>query len=250
MEGAPWPFPTKLAEDLPTIELTEAVIAAVKRVMFIEPKVITRIEHQGIILFPTKEGTLLITTDSHALAQVSVPISMPKAANKLVLPRAFAEQIIAQCKTGTKLLLLPDYLVAFGEGVELYSNLLGNATVTDLPKMVSNIVEGSEVRISLPKDLSEALKRASLLAGEDKKAAITLAIKKNQLLLNGAFRFSEFTDAFDLEGDDNMMPVTIKVELDELRKALDQAEEFCITKRALVLYGKDDFLCLIAGHDK
>lgn len=245
-ESTIWPFPTDVPAKTPSIELTEGLLDAMRRLLFVRVAKPVRVEHNGITLFPADGDFHLITTNSRTMAQITQEGKLPKNAEHVVLPRGFVEQMIGQIEPGAKLYLLSDCLIAEGESVRLCSNLLDSQAVTDLPGLITKYTKGAETRIQLPKGLGESLNRAALLSKGEDDAAITLSVEGSSLSLSGTYAMGKVTDTIDL-GKGEPPEAEITVELEQLRAALGQADEFGILPKALVLYGGKDFICLIAG---
>ncbi len=137
MEAVAWPY--KLPKDnSPSITLTEDFIGGIRRVLPIQPTKKNRLEHYGVMLFAVAEGCLICTIDSQVLASYIVsPVSLPAAAHKIILPWLFAEQLVEQCKPGDVLYVLEDSIIALSDNVSIYSNLLDNTGLYDLPAMLN-----------------------------------------------------------------------------------------------------------------
>lgn len=242
-----WPFPKELPKKAATIEITQELLDAWKKLLVINTKP-TRVEHFGITVFPIDGGAVLFATDSHALAMVTVDMTLPKEAEKIVLPRAFVVQMVEHCPPGEKLKVLADCMIATGDGVMLYSNMLDNAGISDLPKMVERFTTGEEAKFAVPKELGVALKRAELLAGSEEEAALTLTIADDDsLLLFGSYKLGELSETLDLET--KKVPAgELTVELEQLQIVLPLATEFALSENALVVFGEGNFMCILPAN--
>lgn len=242
-----WSFPIK--PEGVSIDLTEPLLVALKRVLLVKPVVQDRVEHYGVTVFRDDAGCRLVTTNSHTVAQMQVESEFP---DKLVLPRTFVEQITEQL-TGipAKLFILSDCFAAIGDnGTQIYSNLLGNETIEDTPGrglrgMVARITNDSRAGFTLPEGVGEALARAELLSGSEKGPLIDLALVGGELVISGKYKLGEVREAFELAPAPDA-ETEITVELDQVR--LKEAKSFAILAKALVLFGDGGFTCLIAGR--
>ena len=246
----PWPFPAKVTAGpvgVVTFALTEAFIEGLKQVRIIKAADPKMVEHYGVILFPSKDALTLYATDSKSLAEVPVQGKFAKELVKAVLPFGFVNQLLA-LKVGAKVSFTQDAIIAEAEDVQVCSNLLDTADVHDLPKLVTTTIGKDDTAATpLPKEFSEALDRALILAGGDlDKAFVTLAVTKKELSLSGKLANGVLQEKFTLGSPGSG---SITVGLEQIKGLARDAEDFAIVQKALLLFGKNDALYLIAAHE-
>jgi hypothetical protein len=245
----PWPFPAKVpAGKVVTFALTDAFVEGLKQVRIIKAADPKMVEHYGVILFPAKDALTLYTTDSKSLAEVPVQGKFAKELAKAVLPFGFVNQLLA-FKAGAKVSFTQDAIIAEAEGVQVCSNLLDTADVHDLPKLVTTTIGKEDTAATpLPKEFSEALDRALILAGGDlDKAFVTLTASKKDLSLSGKLANGVLQEKFTLGSSSSG---TITIGLEQIKGLAKDAEDFAIVQKALLLFGKNDALYLIAAHEE
>lgn len=241
----PWPFLPD-AEVTSSIPLTEALIVALKRVQVIKkPKTPNNPGHHGVIVFPNKNDFVLYATDSKALAEVPVVGKISKDLTKVVLPYEFVSQLLT-IDAGPKI-NFGDAITIEAEDIFVGSNLMDCTDVWNIPDMVDKTINGEEKRYPLPKELGEALDRALVLAGDMDKSFVTLSTSKKELSLVGRLESGELQEKFALASA--AVEAKISVRLEHLKTLIEEASEFAIVKKALVLYGEDDSLFLITQHE-
>lgn len=244
-EDMAWEFPATIASTVPMLELTEPLLRGLKRVLLVKPKKPQRIEHHGVVLSVGPGALLMYTTDSKALARASVAQKSPAAADKVVLPRAFVEQIVAYLPVGSKLYFAKNCFCARGPSVHVYCNLLDSTGLVSMEELVQRFISEREPRGKLPGDIEESLKRFGVVAAKVVDAAVSLEIKGKELLLSADYPGGSVDDALELA--ETMPTAKVAVELAHLRLGVSEAASFGIASGALALYDKD-FLYLMAGR--
>ena len=227
--------------------MTEDFVAGLKQVRVIKAADPKRVEHYGVILFPAKDALTLYTTDSKSLAKVPVKGKFAKELSKAVLPFGFVNQILA-LKAGAKVNFTQDAIIAEADGIQICSNLLDTADVHDLPKLVTTTIGKEDCTTTpLPKEFGEALDRAMVLGGFDlEEAFLTLTATKKELTLSGKLANGVLQEKFTLSSSASG---SITVGLEEIKPLAKEADEFAIVQKALLLFGKNDALYLIATHE-
>lgn len=250
IEQNPWPFLVKLpsSSGALSLSLTEELLAGLKQVRIIRASAPKRVEHYGVVVFPSKDQFTLYTTDSKALAEVPVKGKLSKDLQRAVLPHAFVSQLLG-LKVGAKVCFLQDAIIAEAPGTQVCSNLLDSTDVLDLPDLVDKTIgEQEPKRFPLPAEFGEALDRALVLAGSDlDKAFVTLTVAKKELSLIGKLADGLLQEKFPLK---SVGEGEIVLGLEHLKSLATEAEEFAIVKKALLLYGKDSALFVIASHEE
>lgn len=248
IEQNPWPFPAKVTgSGVLSLTLTEELVTGLKRVRAVKAANPVRVEHYGVIVFPSKDEYMLYTTDSKALAEVPVKGKLSKDLSRAVLPHGFVSQLLS-LKAGAKISFLADSIIAESADIQVCSNLLDSADVFDLPDLVDKTIGGEIKRTPLPEGFGEALDRALVLAGSDlDKAFITLTVSKKELTLVGKLVHGMLLEKFPLKSTGEGK---ITVGLEHVKTLSKEAEEFAIVQKALLLFGKDDSLFMIATHEE
>jgi hypothetical protein len=251
IEFTPWPFPEKTPAGpvgVRTLTLTKELIEGLKTVRIIKASKPKRVEHYGVVLFPRKDALSLYTTDSISLAEVSVAGKVAKDLAKAVLPYGFVEQLL-KLPPGSKISFTQDSILAEAEGIQVCSNLLDSSSVFDLPGLVDKMVEGQGKPSPVPKDLGEAINRALVLAGGDlEKAFIKLNVSKKEFQLSGTLASGMLKEKFPLAAAVSESQITVRLE--HLKSLCKEAEEFAISPKVLLLFGKGDSLFLISAHEE
>lgn len=245
-ERNPWNFPAQTVKNALSLDLTEPLVTGLKQAALVKAKYPVRADHYGVTLFPSRDSVALYATDSGSVVQVTVKAKLAKELERVVLPRPFVTQVTALVgKKGGTISFTEDCIIAELEGAKVYSNLLDSSEIPDLPDAVAEMVTGKEKPVPLPEDLKAALKRVDLLVGSD-EAFVTLTAVKKELTLSGTFTIGSIEEQLPLSA---VASGEITVGLDYLKALSGAAEAFAVTDRALMLFGKNDALFLIAAHD-
>lgn len=248
IEGLAWNFPDTLSHKTPFLEMTEEFLDGLRRVLFVKVAHKARVEHWGVTLFPEGDNVSLVTTNSRTMAQVTVAAKLPKQAVRAVLPRPFVEQIVAQCAPHAKLYVLSDCLIALDDNVRLFSTLLDNEAVTDMPALIKRYVGDGQTRFTIPVGVGETIQRAALLSSQEKdkeEVTILLGASEEGLSLEGDFTLGTVSETFELDGSAEERE--IRLNLPEFQNCLKEAEEISLLKGACALFGANGFTCLIAA---
>lgn len=238
-----WPFPVKMPKGVVTLELGEDFIEALRKSLFIKASPATRVEHHGVMLQSSKNGLELFSTDSATMARVTVEAKASPGV-KVLLPRDFAAEIVAQSPGGVTLLLAKDCTIAEADGISFYSNMLDISTADDLSTVVEKNLGKHPKGVALPAGLGSALERAEILAG-NKDAEVWASVEKDTLVLSGDYPFGALSEKLPL--DDKHPSVKLRLQAGLLRRALPYAESFSLTESSLILRGEPGFTYVIAG---
>jgi hypothetical protein len=247
----PWPFPEKAPAGpvgVRVLVLTKELIEGLKSVAVIKASKPRRVEHYGVILFPAKDAVTLYTTDSLSLAEISVEGKVAKELAKAVLPYGFVDQLV-KLPADSKISFTQDFIIAETSTTQVCSNLLDSSGVFDLPELVDKTIYGKGKPVPVPKDLGEAIERALVLAGGDlEKAFLKLSLGKKEFQLSGDLALGMLKEAFPLETAVKESQITVRLE--HLKTLFKGAEEFAISPKALLLFGKGESLFLISAHEE
>lgn len=240
-----WPFPIKFPRNVSFVQLDEEFIEGLRKTLFIKASPATRVEHHGVVVQKAKNDLELYSTDSSTMVRVVVK-GAAKGADfeRTLLPRDFAEQLVAQAPGGAKLYVLSDCLIAEAEGISFYSNLLDLSGADDMSAIVTKNLAKHPVSIALPAGLESALARAEILAGTE-EPAVAASVEDGTLKLEGKYALGAVQENLPLEGKHPDAKMRVRAGL--LRRALVHAESFSMTKDSLVLRGEPDFVYLVAS---
>lgn len=241
-----WPFPAKMPKNSEPTALGDAFVEALRKVLFVKASPPTRVEHHGVLVEAVKKDLVLYTTDSATIASATVKGAAAHTTfERLLLPRDFAEQIVAQSSAGVELFALKDCLIAVGEGITYYSNLLDISGAEDMGAIVAAQLESHPEAVPLPAGLEGALSRAEILSSRDNEGDIvTLVIKGSALLLTGDYGLGKLNESLELEGSPPAATIRIKAGL--LRRALSHADSLSITKGSMLLRSGTEFTYVVA----
>jgi DNA polymerase III sliding clamp (beta) subunit (PCNA family) len=230
-----WPFPGKLPRNAEPTALDENFMEALRKTLFVKASPATRVEHHGVLVQKQKKDLVLYSTDSATMAQAVVKgAGAGVGFEKTLLPRAFAEQLVAQTPEGVDLYVLDDCLIAAGEGVTFYSNVLDLSAAHDLAGVVASTQKAQPEGVDLPAGLQEALDRAIILAAKDPDGPIiSLGVDRGKLTILGDYNLGKLDEQLELEGTHPNGRLKIKATL--LARALAYGEQFSLNENALVL---------------
>lgn len=243
-ENQVWPFPEKLPKKAAqnTLKLGEEFIEALRKVLFVKASTPTRVEHHGVTIETDEDKLFLYTTDSVTLASTYVDVE--GELEKVLLPRLFAEQIVAQSPAGVALTVLEDCIIAKGEDVTFYSNFIDAAGTDDLGKIVSSQQEKHPRKIALPVGLDGALARAAILSGRE-NATVSLATEGSTLTVSGSYALGELKESLELEA--KHVAAKFRGDAAQIRRALVHADSFSLTPGSLILQGEPSFLYIASA---
>lgn len=240
-----WPFPLKLPKGAKALKLDADVIEGVRKTLFIKASPATRVEHHGVMLEKHDDDLALLTTDTSTMACVLVEGAGKGAGfERVLLPRDFAEQLVAQSTEGVELYVLDDCLIAEGDGVCFYSNVLDISNADDMGGVMSQHADSHGKGVTLPAGLDAALSRAEILAGKQ-EPIISLASENDGLQIVGEYALGSLKETLELEG--KLAKAKIVLKAGQLRRALTYAETISITKDSLLLTGEPGFTYLMGA---
>lgn len=237
-----WPFPQKLPKKAATTELGEEFIEGLRKVLVVKATTPTRVEHHGIMAEGEDDKLYLYATDSVTMSAVTLDVDA--SFKKVLLPRLFAEQIVAQSPAGVALTVMDDCIIAAGDEVTFYSNLLEISAADDLGKIITDNQSEHPRPMPIPAGLEGALARAEILAGRE-EAVVSLSVEKGNLVVSGDYALGKLKESLELEG--SHPSVKIRIEAQQLHRALTITESISLTGDSVLLRGEPDFLYLIAS---
>lgn len=246
-ERVVWPYPEEPGGGF-ELELSEELLDGLRRALLVKPRNHNRVEHYGVSFFPLKEGAGLYTTDDNTMLEVKVDMTVPRGVTKFILPRVFAEQLVAQCGDGAKL-TVSDHLRAVGDGVTLYTSFLDPEDIHDMPKILGGIAGEAESFATIPSGFTEALDRMFILAGDQREPELSMEVNGGVLRVFGTYPLGELDEEFEL---DEELPDTEALTLTgpQLGKPLGEAEQFSVVDRAVVFIGGEDYTYVAAKKTK
>lgn len=240
-----WPFPAKLSKKNTPAVLDENFIEALRKVLFVKASSPSRVEHYGVTIQKRKKDLLLCTTDTATLAATVVKgAGAAVEFEKTLLPRDFAEQLVAQAPEGANLYVLPDCLIAVAEDVTFYSNVLDLEAADDLDAIVLSQLKAHPEPVPLPAGLEAALNRAEILAGRE-EPVVTLSVETDGLKLFGDYALGQLNETLELEGE--LPKATFKIKAGIFRRALPYAENLSITKNTLLMRSSEGFVYVVSS---
>ena len=228
-----WPFP-KDGEPQERVSVDEVFLAALARALVVDPKSVSRVEHRGVVFYRDKRGAALSATDSTTIVVVALAAVLKKQYLPVMLPRAFAEQVVKACSVGDELLLYDDYLVVVGADVSIYTQVVDVTEVQDVREIVAGVVKKHPEAVPIPAGLKIALERAVLLAGGD-DAVADVAVAKGDLTVRGKYKYGELSERVRLKAEhpDAQAQFTAS----RVLRGLDGAKSFSLDENALLLCG-------------
>lgn len=234
LERKVWPFPGKLPRNAKFSSLDENFIEALRKTLFVKASPPTRVEHHGILVQKEKKDLGLYSTDSVTMARAHVKGAGASATfEKVLLPRSFAEQIVSQSPEGVDLYVLDDCLIAVGEGVTFYSNLLDISGADDLGAIFARMQKSHPEPVALPAGLQEALDRAVILAGRKDEPLVSLSVDGAVLKLFGDYGLGKIDESLEIEGEHPKGKIRLRAS--HIGRALPFGENISITKESLLL---------------
>ena len=240
-----WPFPVKLPKNATPLALSEDFIEGLRKTLFIKASPATRVEHHGVTVLHNNNNLELYSTDSSTMVQVTIKGGGKGADfDRTLLPRDFAEQLVAQAPEGAKLYVMADCLIADAEGISFYSNLLDLSEANDMGAIMAKNIAKHPKAVALPAGLESALARAEILAGLE-EPAVDVSVEGSILKLTGTYALGALQESLPLEGKHPEAKMKLRAGL--LRRALVHAETFSVTKDSLLLRGEPDFVYLVAS---
>ncbi len=242
-----WNFPTHTQKDEEGADLSEEFIEALRSVLMVKPKSPTRVEEHGVLVYGEKKHIDLYATDSRTIARATIDETMGPLSGLTLLPRPFAEQLVAQCPAGARLVVREDHLAALTKDIELYSNVLDTSEIKDTRKAMHKALKQHPTDVPLPAGLEAALARAVILAGAG-EACVEFVIEGDELKLSGGGSewLGELSEILKLEEPHPEVELTLDVEL--LSRALKLTDTFSAVDDSIAFYGGEEFLYLVASR--
>jgi hypothetical protein len=233
-------------EQVAAITMSKLFLEGLKRVMVVKPSSPKRMEHHGIALFPLENSLDLYTTDSATMAFMPVDETVKGEITSTVIPRGFAEQILAQVQPGAELFLLPAcFVIEANPKVTLYSNVFDTSGILDFQGMVSKHADQKANKpFELPEGFTDALERAVLLAGPA-DPVVFIQTKGAALHMKGRFKFGQLDEDFELSSKQPNQQVALLA--DQLLR-IKNVDQMSLSSEAGVLFGKDDFIFVSAVY--
>lgn len=237
-----WNFPETLPKGK-ALTLNEDFIEALRKALLVRARVQTHVLHYGVLLQEGDDGFELYSTDTQTMARV-VFSAKGKLPEPVILPHDFAEQLVRQTPEGVTLYVTPECLIAVGEDVIFYSNLLDGAGAEDLSSIVARQEQKHGKGCPFPAGLGSALNRAEILAGRE-PPIVTLVGDGGMLRVEGDYGLGGLKEELKLEG--KVPEVKFRVHVEHLRRVLPYVEVFSLTKDSMLLTGEPGFTCVIAA---
>lgn len=246
----PWEFPDELPrKTVKALVLTERIIEALELVSFVKTskadKTITpKVIHLGVTFIPQKSVLELYTTDSRGMAQAVVEERPATDVPTFLAPWEFVDQVLKLIEPGATLHVLDKCLMVGMPGTLICSNLLELPEAPDLPKTLDRLLSDLPDAIALPAGIQPILDRANILAGSD-DPTLTFVVKDSTLQIQGKYQSGALDEKLPVKG--KMPAVTTKLDAGLLVRGLGKTDTFALGKKAMVLYGGDNFLYVMAA---
>lgn len=241
----PWNFPVE--PEGKAIEISEALVEALRSALVVKASSPNRREHYGIFVYREKNVIDIYSTDTFTLVRASIEEKKSKLPEFLFLPRPFVEQIVSQLPRGADLYVSDDCLSAVSEGIEVHSNVLESDDLADMGAVVeSAYTEHPEKDVPMPAGLEAALDRASVLAGSS-DADVTITIKEKDFHLDGKYKYGELKERLKLDEAHPETELTMSVVL--LRRALLTCDTFSAIDESMAFFGGDSFFYLASAKE-
>lgn len=241
IQACVWPFPGDRGRGRHT--LTRSFLDGLRETLRVKVAVPTRVEHHGVVLYPSERGLALVATDSSVLVQAMVEdVELPAKFARVILPRNFVEQVVAQCTPGAAFGLFDDHYFAEGDGASIFVRAIQRGGSQSLTEVVA--AHTPRAFAPVPAALDEALDRARMLCGEKEEHVTVVA--DSTLRLSGTYQYGELAEELPL---DEPLPDTamIQVSLPYLLTGLKHAGRFGIAPRAFTFQG-GQWVYVLAGR--
>lgn len=241
-----WPFPGKMKKTEP-VSLGAEFMEALRKTLFVKASSPSRVEHYGVMLQRRKKDLFLCSADAITLGSTMVRgAGAGFEPERTLFPRGFAEQLVAQAPEGVDLYILEDCLVAVGDGVSFYSNVLDVSEADDLEGLVASQVKEHPEPLALPAGFEAALSRAEILAGRE-EPVVQLDLEGNSMTLYGDYGLGQVNEKLEFE-EGTAPKGRFRAKAGLLRRALPYSESISISKDSLLLRGPEGFVYVVAAR--
>lgn len=241
-----WAYPSKIPTKNAAV-LPATFLEGLSKVLPVKASPATRVEHHGVTVV-VKSGDVLelYCTDSSSMARVVVEgVSNNQAAGSVfMLPRDFAEQVVAQTTDKVPLNVTADCIIAHLDDVTLYANIIDISGADDMAAIVSREEKKHPEALVIPEGLAEALKRAIILAGPE-DAVVDLSLEKGGLKVVGSYKLGTLQETLVLDGTHPTAGIRVRARV--VQRALEHAQAFSISKSSLLFRGEGNFSYVVAS---
>ena len=242
-----WPFPKTGKGDGVSIELTEALLASLGKLMFVKPSKQEHPLHGGVVVLPDNKGMVLLVTDSKTIAQCAVDQKNVDCDNVL-LPWAFVRALLDLVKPGAILCVTDDYLMVEQGSTRVCSNKLEFPTDYDVAERVDFYLDAVEklAPIELPGEIKLMLDRARILAGGE-VPKVEVGVDGSKLSVSGSWPLGAIDEELTLKKAAKNA-ATVLFDANLIDRGLAHVKSFKLTSDLFAFYGEgsDDFLYLVA----
>lgn len=241
-----WAYPSKILTKKGAV-LPAAFLEGLSKVLSVKASPPTRVEHHGVmVVVQPSDVWELYCTDSSSMARVVVTgVSSNQAAGSVfMLPRDFAEQLVAQTEGEVPFVVLADCIVTDLDAVALYANIIDVSGADDMAAIASREEKKHHEAVAVPEGLAEALKRAAILAGPE-DALVDLSIEKGGLKVIGAYKLGTLQEVLALDGAHPAAGIRVRARV--VQRALEHAQTLSISKSSLLFQGEGNFSYVVAS---
>lgn len=246
LEKRIWPYPSPTSTLTDEFLLTTDLVEALRKALLIKASPPTRVEHHGILLEVLGGGLGVYSTDSATMIRIFVQGSGTGASfGRVILPRAFAEQIVTHYSEGMQLSIFNDCLGAHSGSIELWSNLLDLSSADDLGDIVAKVC-GAHVAdsVDVPAGFEETLVRAGILSGAE-EAFVELSVRDDVLKVKGSYSLGQLEEDFAISLEQPQ--TSMRVRAGAILRGLAYAKDISVTKSSLLLSGEGGFVYIAAA---
>jgi len=238
-ERRPWKYPDPPESGM---VITEAVRKAWDQISFVKVSEGKHAFHHGVVMIPKKGAVDYYATDSKSIACHT--LSGAYKGPPVILPWPWVHRVQALTKAGAFMVVLDDCLVAVGEGVDVFSNLLEFPESPNLPKLLDQHIT-DDVVLTLPEGFRSVLDRASILANGS-EPWVAFELKKGTLRMTGKYTVGSLDESLPVKG--KVADKSGEFQAPLLARGLNSADGFVLADKAVLLYGGEDFVYLVAGR--
>lgn len=196
-----WPFPVDDDGAGDEIELSKDILVALDGVLVVDPKMVTRLEHQGVLLYREKGRVVMCATDSATMAMSRVDVKKGKSADLVMLPRNFAEQVARHGSPGDVLRVMEDYMSLSAGGVRVCTQVVDVQEAQDIAEIFEQAMAGHPDPVRVPGGLKIALERAVILNGEPAaEAVVDVEVGGGEVRVSGSLKYGDLSERMKLGG--------------------------------------------------
>jgi DNA polymerase III sliding clamp (beta) subunit (PCNA family) len=202
-------------------------------------------EEIGIHVFVDGTECCMYSTNLTSYSRFKFPIADTKQKYQVFLPAAFAEQLLYLYNELTvppsEIRVSSKYVRAEFANVSLRSSFYSNPVNLKLKKQVDEGIDELEL-VSIPEELTEAVKRSETVAGSDNTVQMRLDGDEGKLFLSTIGRKKqEFYDEVEIKEKFSGTSATLHLDVRSLKKMLPSCKEMAFGGDFLLMIGIEDY---------